>query len=390
MDARSQGVAGVMGANAWVRAMRMVRMPLPRRVPPDRARWALPRALATLGVVFFAAGALLPWVAVAFRFAEGAPVYYGQTLGAGGLQYFVILVSGTPSERLLEGVTWLWWAVFIAGLMFCPLFWQRLGGRVARISSALFTAWIALATIITTVAGNALVHELTPQTYAPLEYGRTIVQRDPQWGLAFTVLGLGLSWIAAALLRHERVPAVAPAQVQRRARLLVLGAGAVSLGAVTWALGFIALPWATVNCNALILTLNHYVSGSCGALDAGDALAYSEVGHALPLSDLNGTIPTLIYAVLAGGALFVVLACWQRTISRSLCIWMSSWFVLSLGAALFALRGVPIILRVHPQLGSDTVGTWVVGQGVAVAFVGLLLVALGVGVLWRLARRPPR
>lgn len=386
MDARSQDVSGVTGGNAWARAKRMVGLHLPPGAPPERVRWSLPRSLATLGALLFAAGSLLPWVAVGFRFAADAPIFYGQTLGAGGLQYFVILVSGVPSARLLEGVVWLWWAVFIAGLLLCPLLWQPLGGRLVQISSTLFTWWTALATVITTVAANAVVHELTPQPYMPLAYGRTVVQRDPQWGLAFTILGLGLSWTAAALLRHEPIPALA-SQAARRARLQLLGAGVVSLGAVSWALGFIALPWATVNCNALILTLNHYVSGSCGALDAGDALAYSEVGHALPLSDLNGTIPTLIYGVLAGGALLVVLACWQRTTSRGLCIWMSSWFILSLGAALFALRGVPIILRVRPPLGSDTVGTWVVGPGVAVAFVGLLLVALGLGLLWRIALR---
>ncbi len=162
-----------------------------------------------------------------------------------------------------------------------------------------------------------------------------------------------------------------------------LSAGLTSAGVLVWALGFVALPWASVNCSGLVLSLNHYVSGSCGALDAGDALAYTFAGGNLPVYDLNGTIPTLIYAVLAGGGLLALLASWRlRGLSRGLCVWMTSWFVAAVVAAGIALKGVPIILRVRPQLGSDTVGVWIIGVGVFVTFAGLVLVACGLSALW--------
>ncbi len=132
----------------------------PLNLPPT-VTWIFPRALATLGAVLFAAGALLPWVTIVYSFGPGSPGYSTAVPGSGGLGYLVALVATTPSERLLEAAVWAWWAVFIAGLLLCPVIWQRLGGRAARVSSLLFTGWVAVATVFATVAANAILHELS-------------------------------------------------------------------------------------------------------------------------------------------------------------------------------------------------------------------------------------
>lgn len=358
------------------------RMRLPQ-VPPG-AHWMLPRALATLGALLFAAGALLPWVAIGFTAVPGSPVLRNQIGAQEAFPYLAAMIDETRLRRIGGVLAWAWVAVFIAGILLCPLICQRLSGRAARLGSLVYTSWVVVATILATTAMNALARVVffPRPVLAPVDYTVTFVEHQPLWGLAFTVLGLGFSWSAAGLLWRERIRSVPTGSLAPRSPLQLVGAAVTSTGVLVWALGFLALPWATVNCNSLIISLNHYVSGSCAALDAGDALTYADYGRSVSANALNGFLAVFAYGLLAGGALLVLAASWWHRMSRGLCIWISVWYVLALGAAAFALRGVPIILRASPILASGTEGTWVVGPGVFVAFAGLLLVGAGLSALW--------
>jgi hypothetical protein len=91
-----------------------------------------------------------------------------------------------------------------------------------------------------------------------------------------------------------------------RSRLEAAGASVVTVGALLWGLGFVALPWATTSCASVTLSLNHYISGACTRLDAGDALSTSlGLANQVTVSASPSEIALLAYGLLVGGALLV-------------------------------------------------------------------------------------
>jgi hypothetical protein len=78
-------------------------------------------------------------------------------------------------------------------------------------------------------------------------------------------------------------------------------------GVVIWGTGFLAVPWATVNCAIVPLSLNHFVEGACAGLDAGDALSALVASHIETTGwDWYNGIYALYGVLLGGGMLALV------------------------------------------------------------------------------------
>lgn len=358
---------------------------------PETRRWLVARALASVGGALFVVGAWVPWLAMDLRFDRDGPTWHQQVNGGGGLLGFLQLVGyvglNLPT-RLLYLLSFTWGAVTLLGVLLCPLLWQRLSPRGTRLAIAAYSGWVVFATIAATVAANALMR-LVSGARGP--FAPRVVGWHADRGFWLAALGLLCAWAAATMLQGEPrrsmgMRRATPGSVAPRTRPQLAGAGVLSVGALAWGVGFVALPWAMTRCASVSLSLNHYTNGSCAALDAGDALATTFINH-VPLAATTATTTPDTYALLAyglltGGALLVVAGAWRRAPTRALCAWLTTWFALADGAVLVALRGVVIIRRTAPILSSDSAGAWAVGPGVFVCLVGLLLVACGLAALW--------
>ncbi|MEO7000777.1 MAG: hypothetical protein ABI068_03155 [Ktedonobacterales bacterium] len=181
---------------------------------------------------------------------------------------------------LFESVMLLSAGLPLLGVAFAVLFTQPLGRRAWRITLIGCGLWLAIITLhvlhylMLIAQGNAFATSAEP--------GLTITYSDERamWGLWLTAAALIPAWagfIGVWLWLRNRAPArvaaIAPATF-RWPLVRWLAAGAMTLGLVLWGLGFLALPWVTVNCRAIPpISLHHIVQGSCAGLDAGDALA---------------------------------------------------------------------------------------------------------------------
>ena len=184
------------------------------------------------------------------------------------------------------------------------------------------------------------------------------------------------------LMRPPRLPII-------RTHAAWLGLGLLTPGILLWGLGFMAIPWATVNCPTVPLTINHFVSGQCASLDSGDALSYL-AARDLPRDAWNvagGIYP--LYGLLVGGGVLLLLALWRTTPSRIVCAWATLWLLGASAIAYLSYRGVGVILTANPVLSAQARGTWVGSSGVTTTLLGLLLAWLGIIALERASLLAP-
>lgn len=351
---------------------------------PQRPNRLDPRVLAFAAAILFAFAAWAPWVAgtFAYTFQGGQRSTFDFSLDSSyglmlllmrlrqGAQYVDLT---TATQRYL----FVWGGVTSIGVLLAPLLWQRATQQGRRLALAAFVAWLAAATLATLVLALTLL-PFTPTLPPAAQIQITVPARGAGWGLVFTVVALAALWYAAsALLREARAELgredVAEASAEPVTRRHRLGGAALSVGILVWAVGFFAVPWATVNCPSLPLTVNHFTEGACGGLDSADALAY-QVAQGVSARTWNigaGIYP--LYGILLGGALLLLAAIWLRPASRLVLGWASVWLLLATGAAFLAYRGVGFITTHPPALSAEASGAWNGATGVAVTLLGLLL-----------------
>jgi hypothetical protein len=370
------------------------------RLPLKQSEWPLPpaqgdgataerrivgaRIVAFLAALVFGFAAWLPWLAITYQqFGQPAqPI----TVDGGTLAQVAPLFLGNsgrpvPAQsdfviRIMAIFGGVWGGVCAAGVLLAPLFWLRPHSRSARIVLMLYGAWLLLA------AAYALAIAIFIFFLAAIP-GREQSQWSPAWGmwLGLAALVAGVSSLVT-LIRYERA---APRVSGRRARSPIVrtrvawvGLGLLTVGILLWGLGFMAIPWAMVNCPITPITLNHFVSGSCAALDSGDALSYFAT-RTLPRDAWNlagGIYP--LYGVLVGGGLLVLIAQWRTSPSRIICAWATLWLAGASAIAYLAYRGVGVILTVNPVMSSQAMGIWEGAGGVTTTLLGLLLAWLGI------------
>ncbi|MGZ3663524.1 MAG: hypothetical protein ACXVDA_03435 [Ktedonobacterales bacterium] len=375
------------------------------RLPLKQGEWLLPttqgdgttaerrivgaRIAAFLAALVFGFAAWLPWLVITYHFGQSAQsiTVDGGTL-AQAAPFFVSdsyrLARTTPNTLHLMAIFGgVWAALSAAGVLLAPLLWLRPHTRSVRFALTSYGAWLLLAAAYTLAMAKVIF-------FPPDISGGEQSQWSPAWGMwiALAALVTGVSSLVA-LMRYDRSsPRVSGPRTPSpiiRTRAAWIGLGLLTVGILLWGLGFMAIPWATVNCPVTPITLNHFVSGRCAALDSGDALSYFAT-RTLPREAWNlagGIYP--LYGVLVGGGLFVLIAQWRTSPSRVICAWATLWLAGVSAVAYLAYRGVGVILTVNPVMSAEAQGIWAGASGVTTTLLGLLLAWLGIIPLERAA-----
>ncbi len=372
---------------------RIIRLPLnrgERSLPPAPGsnktasrRVIGARVAAFLAALLFAFAAWAPWLAVTYHFSDIPQTF---TVDGGTLaQTFFFRSSTRPAPMSPNMLTFMaifgggWSGVSAAGVLLAPLLWLRPHTRAVRLALAAYGLWLVLAAMYTLTMSKLVFFPPTMPTggYSPAP------QWSPGLGLWLALIALVTGALAvAALIRFDwSSPRISAGRVWSpiiRTRAGWVGIGLLTVGILLWGLGFMAIPWATVNCPITPITVNHFVAGQCAALDSGDALSYfamRSLSH--ETWNLTGGIYP-IYGVLVGGGLLVLIALWRTSPSRSICAWATLWLLGASAVAYLAYRGVGVILTVNPVMSGDARGIWVGASGVTTTLLGLLLAWLGI------------
>jgi hypothetical protein len=333
------------------------------------------RLAALGGAAVFAIAAWLPWVIV-----TAAPV-------GNGVRSSVLLaltpaaVDAPPLNAAFgaQGALFLWSALTVLGIPLSALAWMRVSRPVAWLIASGYGLWL-LVTLVLSITSAQYVLQSTELIYQ--ESGTTSVQlvafegvldRTPQIGLWLSGLALLLclvglwtlvsaSWRAASSASARVAPTSPPVQTP--------GAGTLTFGLVLWAIGFLWLAWASLNCPSFVL-----VSATCTGLTADGAMAYAiSRANVLEIDPRLGEYA--ISVLLALGALFIGIAVWRRGVSTALCGWATTWLVAATAFGALAWYGVNLVLD------DATQGAWRGESGILFTAGALLICLVGVGLLW--------
>ncbi len=367
-----------------------------------RACWAPPRLLAVCAALVVGFAIWSPWlVTTAQPFPGAAPARaYFDTARAIPLALSLIYGQRSYPDPLAPQIARLAFATYLClvvlsalGLLLVPLFWRRPHARSPRLALIAYAVWLAAATLVPLgldAAAWVALGRLRLNSAAGADI--PVVTPGPGVGLILLPAGLALGWAALVLFVRERGslpplegPRFAPAF---RARWHLAGASLVSAGALLWGLGFLAIPWAVVNCSSVPVTLNHFTEGACAGLDAGDALT-TLVSSRIPpaLWDWSGGIYAL-YGLLLAGGLLVVVAAWRGALITATRSWVVLWLAAASVVTALCYRGVDHIATSAPLLSSQTTGAWHGATGIPLSFFGLLLAWIGMIALDGASGRP--
>jgi hypothetical protein len=257
------------------------------------------------------------------------------------------------------------------------MLWLRRSSRGGRLALAGYTLWLTASTVVPIglIAGILLALSRLSR----LATGD--VAWSAGWGLLPLAAGLLLGWTAAILLLRSLDPAESSTPVRRtareRARRQIFGAFVLAAGAVVWGAGFLAVPWATVNCAVVPLTLNHFVEGACAGLDAGDALSALVASRVEPTGWdwYNGIFA--LYGLLLGGGVLALVVIWRGAFAWGPRFWLAGWLLVASTVTALCFRGVAHIAAEAPVLAIQATGTWHGAPGIPLAFSGLVIAWLG-------------
>jgi hypothetical protein len=277
----------------------------------------------------------------------------------------------------LTAINWLIIALAALGPLLVSLLWLPRGSRSRRLALAAYTFWLMTSTItpVGLIAGILLaVSRLSRLATSDVSW-------SAGWGLLPLAAGLLLGWTAAILLLGSRDPVESSTPVPRaareRSRRQIVGALVFAAGAVVWGGGFLAVPWATVNCAMVPLSLNHFVEGACAGLDAGDALSALVASRVEPTGwDWYNGIYTL-YGLLLGGGVLALVVIWRGAFASAPRLWLATWLLVASIVTALCYRGVAHIAAEAPVLAIQATGVWRGAPGIPLAFSGLVLAWLG-------------
>jgi hypothetical protein len=363
-----------------------------------RASWALPRLLAACASLVVSFAVWSPWLVATLQPAPDAPSRSFYLDATGGIPLALMLISGPgtnpgapismyPRATFVINVALI--VVSALGILLAPLLWQRTRTRALRLALIAYGLWLVTAAVVPLGLEAASVVALVRLYH---QAGRAAVGTtySPGFGLLLLLAGLVLGWIALVLLARQRDPtpdATSTALVPTRQSSRWAGLALVSAGLAVWGVGFLAVPWAQVNCSAVPVTFNHFVEGACAGLDAGDALSALVASRvAQSVWDWYGGIYAL-YGVLIGGGLLALVALWRRWSSLSTRIWLVIWLATATVVSALSYRGVSHIAAEAPVLSVSATGAWRGATGIPMAWLGLFLAWLGLVALDTAARR---
>lgn len=346
--------------------------------PPSETRggaplWVLGGVLAAIGAGGYLVTAWLPWVGVS-------------GIGPQQQAYQPLLTPGDIASAL-GSVKWS--AISVAGVLILPLLLRRSRAPLALIGLLCFALWTALAIVVepSLLAGVrqggtiALDPNLSPRSLTITGVPQTLAAYNLHLAsLALCVVAI-LVLIAGMVQARRHEGRFAPLHVPHASGRLP-GMGLLTAGLVIWGIGVLLFPWATVNCPSVVL-----LSGSCPGAPFGSSLGYGISAYA---STFDGLLAIWAApALLAAGALELLIGLWLGPISWRFCAWAALWLLVATGLAALADAGVGVVVAGHGAPGLQA-GPWKGDNGIFAAFLGLLLGWIALALLVYRAARTSR
>jgi hypothetical protein len=351
------------------------------------------RLLALGGAALFALAAWLPWVLVT--------AFPAQPLGLTYLSVRVALTPATvgapPLNATLpaQGALFVWSALTVLGIPLAAILWMQVKRPIDWLIVGGYALWLAVTLIFSITSAQYLLQSTNPsfQEFSQAS-GTTTVQflfdsagsHTPQIGLWLSGLALLICLISLwALIYAARraVPSLESSTGPTRPAAQTPGVGTLTFGLVLWAVGFLWLAWASLDCPSFVL-----VYATCKGLTAEGAMSYaiSRVGVASGPGGITLVIDPRVgeYAIsilLTVGALLLGIGVWRRGVSNALCGWATAWLLAASAFATLAWLGVNRVVNTPATSGLPS-EPWRGESGILFTAVALLICLVGIGLLW--------
>jgi hypothetical protein len=347
------------------------------------------RLLALGGAALFALVAWLPWVIVtAASFESTTPNDSSVRL---------LLTPGVISVFFLntglgtQGALFVWSALTVLGVPLAALAWMRVSRPLAWLIACGYGLWLVVTLFFSITSAQYLLQSSTiivpqPEDSKPPLLFESVGSRDlgiGLWlsGLALLICLVGLWALISAARRATPSTELAPAPTRPAAQ--TPGAGTLTFGLVLWAVGFLWLAWASLDCPSFVL-----VYATCKGITADGAMTYaiSQLGVGSAPGGALITIDPRVgeYAIsilLTVGALLIGIGVWRRGVSRALCGWATVWLVAAVAFGVLAWFGVNRVVNTPATSGLPS-GPWGGESGILFTTVALLICLVGIGLLW--------
>lgn len=353
-------------------------------------RGLLIRVLATAGALVFAYVMWVPWAIIVTMVGDKATVPQLIDPSVAFAMNLAKVGDLSPTPFVVA-------AFSVLGLLLAPLLWRPAGSLLGAIASHIFGLWIIFATVFIIAFGLSPLVSGNPQPLLhPYSIGSgSLITYTGKIALGFWVAAAALipMWIAVIGLlfgewrRHAFWHLPGNDTDAPRSLMQLPGAGALNLGLLIWAWGFLSAGWASLNCNQSPLFFSSCTgTPASGALFAGLAQAtrgilISSAYDPRILVLLDPNIARNAVGILLGvGALLIFLGVWLRAVTRAFCVWTTLWLALAVALAGVAYTGVSAIVA-HPTFYGFAAGVWRGESGIWITLLGLILAVAGLSIL---------
>jgi MFS family permease len=359
-----------------------------------RPRWRIamsPNGIAAGSALLWLYAAWAPWVVVSGSLLQRTPIVvplpYADPPALAGLTGAHGLASA-----LQPGT---WGALTPLGLLICPWLWWP---RARAVAASAFALWVAICTVLATVAAVALLGLLPANRLHLVPPGTDDALLD--FGLLLALIALAAAWWAsiALLTSTRRVlrehgrrapspdehPAGEAPRPPERTWMAANGPGIFTGGVVIWAAGYLFMPWALAPCGGA------GVFAICSGVSAQGAMEVAAAPAAWLLDPL-----VFVYAVpvlLIGGTLLAVIGVYRAGLSGRLCVWMALWLALATATVALGLAGTAQVAAHGGSGATSDLSAYPAGVvatlGLVIAWIGEAL--LGIALYMRFVRQPDR
>jgi hypothetical protein len=347
------------------------------------------RLLALGGAALFALVAWLPWAIVTAAPFEGTtPNSSSVRLVLTPASISLWSLNSTPGP---QGALFIWSALTVLGVPLAALAWMRVSRPISWLIVIGYGLWFLVTLFFSVISAlyvlqsNTFIVEQPGDSKPPLLF-TNVGSHDSQIGLWLSAVALliclvGLWTLISAARRVA--PTLESSARPPRPAAQTPGAGTLTFGLVLWAVGFLWLAWASLDCPSFVL-----VYATCKGLTAEGAMSYaiSRVGVASGPGGITLVIDPRVgeYAIsilLTVGALLIGIGVWRRGVSRALCGWATVWLVAAVAFGVLAWFGVNRVVNTPATSGLPS-GPWRGESGILFTAVALLICLVGIGLLW--------
>ena len=349
------------------------------------------RLLATVGAIVLAYAMWLPWGVISLT--EGDRLISHQLLDLNTMVAAGVLRLGSAEHPLLTiSQMEVALAIFtMLGVLLAPLLWRPADSLLGAIATHIFGLWVIFATAIAIGVNFLTTAELSRALGINGVEALFTLSNDKTLGYWLAVVALVALWIAVIGLlagewrRHAFWHLPGSDSDPERALIQLPGAGVLNLGLIIWAIGFLVMGWASLNCGQAPL-----IKGSCQGIPAmkgvfaqlllaGEGVTLQGANDPQMLVYLDPNIARYALGILLGvGAAMIFLGVWLRAVTRVFCVWTALWLILAVALVGTAYAGVTYIIA-HPAPFGLTAGfslesgVWITLLGLILAIVGLVL-----------------